>query len=132
MKLDCALLCDAVTVREGLLHVLGGGITRVTNVTYPAEFVGALAMRILLHQTEAGADHSLQVILQTEDGDRLVEMTGGFRTELPPDLAPGEDLPIPMAMAFQGPLPSPGSYSFELLIDNVHQVTVPLRAVTPE
>lgn len=30
MRVDCALLCDAASVREGLLNILGGGITRVT------------------------------------------------------------------------------------------------------
>lgn len=29
MRVDCALLCDAATVREGLLHVLVGLLTLV-------------------------------------------------------------------------------------------------------
>ena len=129
MKLDCALLCDAVTAREGLLNVLGAGITRVTHDSYPAQFDGGLALRIMLHPTETGRSHGLQVILQTEDGRRLAELNGQFQSDLPGDMAPGEEVSLPLAMQFQGPLPVPGAYSFELLIDDHHQVSVPFRAV---
>ena len=128
MKVDVALLCDAVTVREGLLNILGGGVTQTTHPSYPATFEGGLALRILLHPTEAGMDHQLNLILQSEDGKRLVEVKAGFRSETPPTLVPGQDLSLALAVALSGGIPTPGMYSFEILIDGIHQESLPLLA----
>jgi len=35
MKLEAALLCDFAEVREGLLFVVAGGITRVARASLP-------------------------------------------------------------------------------------------------
>lgn len=129
MRIDCALLCDAVTVREGLLHVLGGGVTRVNRAAYPAPLGTALAVRVMIHPTETAGDHSLQVLLLAEDGERVAEIAIGFGVSDPGQLVAGEEasLPIPIPLTAVG-LPHAGSYSFELLIDGIHQVAVPFRA----
>lgn len=131
MKVDSALLCDAATVREGLLHILGGGITRAGRAQYPAPIGLTLALRILLHPTEADRPHTLEAKLQAEDG----EFIGGFEVEFrseaePSDLEPGEllSLPLPLDPPPDALLPGPGLYSFEVLIDGIHQVSVPFRA----
>lgn len=54
-----------------------------------------------------------------------------METQVPPDLETGEDLAIPLAMNFQAMLPAPGGYSFEVLIDKVHQKTLSFRAMPP-
>lgn len=135
MKVDCALLCDAVTVREGLLHVLGGGVTRVNRQSYPAPMGVALALRILVHPTEASKPHTAVFIVQTSDGARLVEGTAefGLTPGTVPDLAPGEQLSLPLQLPLQTvPLPSAGGYSVEVLIDGIHQVSIPFQATLIE
>jgi hypothetical protein len=46
-------------------------------------------------------------------------------------VAPGEEasLPLPIALPPQAGLPAAGRYSFEILIDGIHQATVPFTAV---
>ena len=129
MRIDCALLCDAATVREGLLHILGGGVTRATREAFPAPFAMTLALRIMVHPTEGANAHALAVILQEEDGERVVEV--GLEFGLNPELVPaGEEVSIPLPIPLLDlPLPHAGSYSFELLIDGIHQATVPFKAV---
>lgn len=132
MRVDTALLCDAVTVREGLLHVLGGGITRIHRPMYPAPLAASMAVRILIHPTEAAAPHELGVLLVDEDGGQLGEVTLKFQASAEgSDLQPGEELALPIPLALQGlPLPKKGMYRFELLIDGIHQLSVPFIADT--
>lgn len=130
MRIDCVLLCDAVTVREGLLHILGGGVTRVHRPAYPAPLGACLAIRIMIHPTEAATDHQLQALLQGADGQKVGDITIGFGVGDPGQLVVGEEasLPLGLSMVAGIPLPEHGAYSFELLIDGIHQASVPFRA----
>ena len=134
MRVDCALLCDAVTVREGLLHILGGGVTRATRQSYPGPLGLSLALRVLIHPTEAADIHKMEVILQDADGQRVAGADVEFGLSDTAGLAPGEHGSLPVALSFpEGvQLPAPGTYSFELLIDGVHQVSVPFIAIEEE
>jgi hypothetical protein len=131
VRIDCALLCDAATVREGLLHLLGGGVTRVNRPGYPAPLAPlTLALRILIHPTEADRTHQLDVRLQDADGAEVARMDVQFGVGDPGNAEPGEELslPIPLTMPEQIGLPHAGRYSFELLIDGAHQLSVPFIA----
>jgi hypothetical protein len=132
MRVDTALLCDAATVREGLLHILGGGITTVVRTEYPAELGVTLALRIMVHPTEAEHPHQLQIVLQGQDGEKVTEVRAEVQAETPPDgLEPGDEAELLIPWDFPGrpKLQGPGRYSMELLIDGVHQGTVPFKAV---
>jgi len=130
VKIDCALLCDSATVREGLLHVLGGGITRAGRPTWPAPLGLTLALRILVHPTEADREHKLVVRLQGEDGLEVARVDIDFGVNDTGTLEAGEQasLPLPIPMPPQVMLPGVGRYSFELLIDGIHQASVPFTA----
>jgi hypothetical protein len=131
MRIDTALLCDAVTVRDGLLHVLGGGITQAARPEYPAPLGMHLALRVLLHPTEIERPHQVEILLQDEDGEMITRAQIGI--QVPPDAAipAGEEasIPIPWTFPMQPALPHAGRYSFEVLIDGVHQVSVPFTAL---
>ena len=131
MRVDCALLCDAVTVREGLLHILGGGVTRINRPEYPAPMGLALALLIDVHPTEIDRPHVAQVLVLGADGQRLFEMQLQFGLEAPPpDMPPGEHFPLPLPVPLHTvPIPSEGAYSVEVLIDGNHQKAVSFHAV---
>jgi hypothetical protein len=132
VRIDCALLCDAATVREGLLHVLGGGVTRVNRPGYPASLAPlSLALRILVHPTEADRTHQLDVHLQGEDGQDVAKVDVQFGIGDPGHIEPGEEVsvPLPLNMSPNFGLPRAGRYSFELLIDGVHQRSVSFIAM---
>ncbi|MEX2268360.1 MAG: hypothetical protein WEA75_06725 [Acidimicrobiia bacterium] len=124
-------MCDAVTVREGLLHILGGGITRMSRPEYPAQLGVALALRVMVHPTEANAPHVVEAILLAQDGDEIGRARIDFELSenATEGLTPGEELSVMLPIPLQQfPIPSADAYSFELLIDGIHQTSVPFTA----
>jgi len=132
MNVDCALLCDAATVREGMLHILGGGVTRIARQGFPTQLGVALALRIVIHTTETGSQHAARVVLQSEDGAEVGRIEFGFNIDAASTaaLVPGEMISLPVALPTnQLVLPHAGGYSLEILIDGNHQVSVPFQII---
>ena len=120
MQVD-AFLCDAATVREGLLHILGGGITRLGRAGFPAQFGCDLAVSIQLHPIEAQDEQSLRTVVVDGDGTELARLEGTFRAAPSPGLEPGELVAVPFVVGLSGlQLPAPGIYSVELLLNGTH------------
>jgi hypothetical protein len=126
VHIDCALLCDAATVREGLLHILGGGITRLHRPEYPSQLGTALAVRVMVHPTEADRSHLFEARLLSEDGEDVGNVQVSFEMSKPlGGMRPGEEVSVALPLPLHGfGLPRPGPYSFELLIDGVHHASV--------
>jgi hypothetical protein len=122
MHID-ALLSDFATVREGLLHMLGGGVNRLWRDKYPASMGLSLGLCIEVHRTEARQPHNLVVIVQDEDGQRLSEVSAQFEVNREFDTSrPGECTLMPLVLSLQTiALPRPGSYSVEILVDGQHK-----------
>lgn len=117
MEIDI-FLCDAATVREGLLHVLGGGITRVGRPRYPAPLGLVLAGILKLRPAEAEEKHRIRVLVHDIDGAKMGEISGEFGVAAGPGLQPGEHLAMPIVLPMQGvPIAKPGTYSIEILLD---------------
>lgn len=131
MKVDLALLCDAVTVRDGLLHILGGGVTRLSRASYPAPLLCQVALRLALHQTEATATHAVRVVIIDEDGHEIAKVEGQVAND-PAGLASmhaGETMYASIGLPLGGVvLPRPGTYAIEILVDDSHARTVSFRA----
>ncbi len=131
MQVDCALICDYVTVREGLLHVLGGGVSRIWRLAYPAPLGAGLALRVVVHPTEFDADHKITVLLNDGHGTKLAEIGAGFNvtSEMRRGIDVGEEFVINMPLNLpMVAIPSDGDYVFEILVDGQHQRSVPFKA----
>lgn len=129
MRIDVALLCDAANTRDGLLYILGGGVTRIRRPAYPAPMGLDLALRISGHQSESGTRHTLNVIVQDIDGRRHADVNATFATQSGSDMRPGEDITVPLPLDLRAvALPAAGEYSVEILIDDNHQASIPLLA----
>jgi hypothetical protein len=131
MKIDTCLLCDAASVREGLLFVMGGGVSQTMRPDYPSSLDVSLAMRIFVHPTEANEPHKIVGILNDEDGHEVTKFevqtaaidTSGIPAGIEPEIMFAWDFPA------RPDIPHPGKYSFEILIDGNHQRSVPFTAV---
>lgn len=124
-----ALLCDAATVREGLLHILGGGLTQVWRESFPSPLGASLALLITLHSSETGERHGMRIILQSEDGETLVNVEAEFQAEKGPGWMPGHSPGLPMVISLMGVmLPAAGSYSVEITVDRQHCFSLPFMA----
>jgi uncharacterized protein DUF6941 len=116
------LLCDAATVRENLLHVLGAGINRIARPVYPAKLGLDLALLFTIAPTEAQERHRLRVVVQTSDGNKIAEFSAEFQVAPAGALQPGERMMTPVVLPLKEvQLPSEGVYGIEILIDGQMQ-----------
>lgn len=63
MRTECAVLCDAASVREGLLHLLGAGVTEIAVRGFPARLPVTFAFRVVLESREIRESHTLRLEL---------------------------------------------------------------------
>jgi hypothetical protein len=123
-------LCDSARVRENLLHVLGGGITRLRKEAYPAPMQVDLALMVTLTPSERANLHSLGVDIRGADGEIIFGLQGQFGiSELGPDTPAWENSQVPIAIQMQlVAIPEPGDYVIEVMIDNRSTRSLHFRA----
>ncbi|MBV8528600.1 MAG: hypothetical protein JOZ75_09815 [Candidatus Dormibacteraeota bacterium] len=81
MKLLVATVCDAATVREGLLHILGAGVNRFGVSQFPAQLAATFAFQLEFERSELGAEHELAVELADKSDGRII---GGINMRVRP------------------------------------------------
>lgn len=133
MKTTTALLCDFAQLRESLLFISSGGVTRIYRDQWPAPMGVYLALVFQLHRWEADRPHELRVVVQGADGASVAEVTGGFQVgKSVEDFPVGDDINVSVAMSLtQVGLPGPGQYSIEILVDAQHQQSLQFTAEKP-
>lgn len=131
MQITTALLCDFAQVRQNLLFLCSGGITQVHRTSWPAKMGVHLALVVAVHPTEFSRPHELNVFVQSEDGERVAEATGGIQVGTKEDSTPTEYATVPLSLDLQNvPLKSPGRYSIEILIGGHHQMSLAFQAMS--
>jgi hypothetical protein len=119
MDITAATLCDFAQVREGLLFVQSGGISRIGHPEgTPPMLQAFLAAVVELNPDEAKQAHELKVKLARNDTAQEVgTMTAAFQAE-GAQLFPGENLSIPFVFPLhQVLLTSDGAYDVHLALD---------------
>ncbi|MFI9820931.1 DUF6941 family protein [Streptomyces sp. NPDC052013] len=93
MKLSMSALCDRATVREGLLHVLGAGVTVCAmRLPSPADVDLAVLLTAADYAEIEGA-HKLTVsLVEVETGKKVGEIEAGW---LGPPAPQDVDIPYP-------------------------------------
>ena len=92
------MFCDFAQVREGLLFVSSGGVTRSLRDELPAPIGVFLALVIELDRFEAQQQHIIRVIIMDEDGKELAEVNGTFEFGSPELLLIDEQPSIPITL----------------------------------
>jgi len=124
-----ALVCDHAQVREGLLFVLSGGISRVLRETYPAALGTCLALVLEFERREAERTHDLLVLVVGEDGEDIARVQAEVRVDHPGQAKPGENVHVPIAVDMRGvPLAKAGAYELRVYVDDEHRRTLQLWA----
>jgi len=100
MKLLAMILCEKAIVREGMLHILGGGATILTRPELPAPLSVDLALMFQPASIDdLTAPHSLHVEIRSSATDRVataeVELTLGLPGEAP-SVLPAVPITIPL------------------------------------
>ncbi len=111
MDIRVVTLCDFAQVRDGLLFVCSGGITRVYRESFPAPVGVMLAMVIELSPVEALDAQTVRVRIEDADGQKLAEMVGELKVTVGSGHDPGELINVPFVADFRPvSLPVPGRY----------------------
>ena len=127
-KLDFAFIADAAEADPGRkFYVLGGGVDSIGAQTFPVVHPHlALLMRLLVHPTETDREHQLEVRLIDSDGGELSRIEGTFQASR--GGPPGRELPMNISLNMSNiRFERSGDYSIELLVDNQHVKSLPLR-----
>lgn len=120
-RLDALILCDFAQVREGLLFVQSGGLTRLASQTFPAKFGCHVAAMVHLPPDEAVDAHSMVIKVKAADTAMLVATVNVELHEYPTaaGLAPGEARQVPIVVPLhQVAFPGPGQYDLQVDIDD--------------
>lgn len=117
MQVTTALLCDFAQVREGLLFVSSGGVTRLHREALPAPLGICFAVVVTLDRIELQRHHEFQVVVMDADGTQVAEVLGGFHAD-PANLEIGEKQQIPLAIDLRmAGVGTYGPHSVSLYID---------------
>lgn len=131
MDVTTALLCDFAQVREGMLFICSGGVSRLQRSGVPGPMGVSLALVIELDQIEGERPHELHVYVTGEDGDRYAQIEAGFQVDTQ-GLAVGEKASVPVTLDLRlVQLPSPGPYDVRVYIDGQHRRTLGFRLELP-
>src|SRR5262245_19619512 len=116
MEVTTALLCDFAQVREGLLFVASGGITRCYRAQLPAAFGVELALVIEMDQLESKRPHELQVVILGEDGSQYAELKAGFQVG-ETAAEPHEQVAVPLPIDLRPtPVDKYGPYDIKIYV----------------
>jgi hypothetical protein len=128
-EIDYAFLADAAQATPGQkFNVLGGGLDRIGGPTYPLRHPH-LALVIGLRVTAAELDraHELRFVLLDPDGREVAAASSNLTVRGRTD---ARDRPVTLAIdAWNLTFPSPGDYSFRLLVNGSERRRIPLVLV---
>lgn len=130
MRVD-AVLCDAMTVREGLLSVLGGGITKLIRGAYPAPLLADLAAWIEddARPPPGPRAYVVRVVLRSEVGE-LGAVDSGVALTIPEEMQDNVTISMPVWLAGLT-VPAPGRYFLDVHVNGELLRTLWLRVVDP-
>lgn len=124
------MVCDAVTVRDGLLHILGGGVGRVPRLGFPAALDNDVALRLVLSPDEVQGQHKIEIRVVTSEGAVASSVTGEFAAGIsagrPVDSEVSLNIPVSLRQVV---LPGPDRYEIEVVVDDQPFTRFPLEVV---
>lgn len=132
MEITTALLCDFAQVREGLLFVSSGGVTRCHREAFPAAINVFLALVIELDRIEAQRQHTMRVHLADEDGREIADVNGTFEFGSAEMLLIEEQPTIPLALDLRAAVVERyGPVQMSIYLDGEFRRSVTLHVMQP-
>ena len=131
MKLILAALADYTSItQEGKLNILGIFDTihsKEFPLHYPNPMQLVLKFEFSATDDDIGKEQICTVVLQDEDGKRILTINGAVT---PPNPPPGEILTTQIILDLKGvPFRRPGRYEFAIMIKDKEVWNLPLKVV---
>src|SRR4051794_27553509 len=131
-EIDYAFLADAAQTTPGQkFHVLGGGVSRITGGGFPLRHPHlALVVGLRVTSPETDRQHEIRFVLLDPEGKEVAGATGNL-------VAHGQADARDSTLTFSIDLwnltfPTPGDYSFRLLVNGSELKRLPLQIVPPD
>jgi hypothetical protein len=131
MDVKLAVLADFASIsREGKLNIMGI-FDEINAPSFPVALpIFYVVVSYSARATEFETDKTLQIALQTEDGNILLRLEQAVRVPRPPRA--GTRGTVNQVHALAGlPFEGPGSYEFVLSVDGHPEGAIPLRINAP-
>jgi hypothetical protein len=102
LDLTTLTLCDFANVREGMLNIVSGGVTRIaTHSGFPTEVESFLAMSVYVQPHRVGEEHQGRIIIRyPENAEEVARIDFEFNVDA--ERNPGEGLFFPFALPMRG------------------------------
>ena len=120
-RLDALILCDFAQIREGLLFVQSGGLTRLVAPALPTGFGCHVAAMVYMPPHEAVEAHHMVMKVKSADTAQIVATINVELHEVPrpAGLLPGEGRQVPVVVPMKKIVfPAPGRYDLQVDIDH--------------
>jgi hypothetical protein len=123
------LLCDFAQVREGLLTVVSGGVTRVGLSRYPAPTPLFLAIMLYLPPDSVERPHAVRVLFKYPDtAEKFAEANVNVNPH-PSEEQLSEGISFPVPLDLRGvTLPRAGTIDIQVEVDGELQGELTLHA----
>lgn len=121
VRLDALILCDFAQIRDGLLFVQSGGLTRLVAPKLPAAFGFHVAAMVFMAPNEAIDAHRMVMKIKSADTAKLVATINVQLHEVTQPVArlPGEGRQVPVVVPLgKVAFPAPGRYDLHVDIDD--------------
>jgi hypothetical protein len=118
--LKSLILCDFAQIREGLLFIQSGGLTRLAAPTFPARFACHVAALVWLPPDEAGTAHEMVMKVKAAATVTLLATINVslHETVVPVGLELGEGRQVPVVVPLAVvAFPEPGEYDLQAEVD---------------
>jgi hypothetical protein len=116
-SISSGILCDFAQVRDGLLFVASGGVTRAFRPELPAGLGVMLGLLVELPPGDIELVHELTVVVkQNETAEDIARFVAGVQAQ--GDTYPGEALIAPLVLDLRNvPVEAYGSYDIRAAVD---------------
>ena len=119
-ELKSLILCDFAQIREGLLFVQSGGLTRLAAPTFPAKCACHVATLVWLPPNESGAAHEIVMKVKSAATAKLTATVNValHESSAPSALRPGEGRQVPIVVPLGAvSFPAAGEYDLQVEVD---------------
>ena len=101
MEVEWLILADSAQVVGSKLYLMGGGWDRLNVPKFPHTQTAAIAASVVVPWNETNEKHTFEIRVDTEDGETVARMNGGFEVGRPPGIPKGQDQRMQLALGFQ-------------------------------
>jgi hypothetical protein len=118
VKVEWLIIGDYAEIVGGKLYLMGGGWDVLTvNTGFPLTRPLGLAAAFSVPWNETNERRSIEIDIQTEDGQTVGKMSGKFEVGRPAGIKQGQDQRFQLAATLPLNLPAPATYVIAARID---------------